>query len=380
MATDSLRDFLLGAQQFDSGVDQYASGIRAKDQGLAFDELKQKSPSLLQRIQSQDKQDSAAAAAEYNDLSIRSGKSKEDPYAEAIAKHLFPSVARGGSVPLTQEQIDAGYSYVDPTVRQAAASVQDPKIQQKILDSHSTNDRSNKNRAITNERVDTNQGTSAYNKLDKSEDAFREQDYKLKEISNALKANTSLGDNIAFGYIARSIAQEKGPLTDNDIARIQGVTGLQGSLDEFKSKFTGDVYEKLQPKQKQQVEAIIANNAKNFGAKKAEALTADLNGLYQANSRLRDKDGNPDKILKQRLDSYKKQGLPIDFDPETKTFNVKSPTRTYTGNASDLIKAAGAKSPQMLQNLQSVLSKLPQGSDVGQETYDKYMKIINGVQ
>lgn len=334
----SIRDFLMGAQQLQSGAESFSNDIKSIRQQNALDTLQQQSPDIFKQIRTGTPEQQASAAAKYNQLSIQSGQ--KDNFANDIGKYVFNNKAEGQATPLTKDQIQNLYPDAPSSAVDSASQIKDIKAQQKALSDLGVSKRSSRNYGQSSEKITAGQGTKAFDVLNKSEDAFRDQDYKLKEIQQALQRGTSLDDNIAFGYIARSVAAEKGPLSDADIARIQGITGYQGALNEFKSRFTGDVYAKLSPQQKDNIKKVVANNAQNFSSKKAEALSYDLNGLYQAETRLKDKEGNPTGILKQRLDAYKKQGVPIDFDPKSKSFVVEKGSNTATGDMSDLLQSA----------------------------------------
>lgn len=374
-----LRSFLMGTQQLQSGLGEYAKGEESIRQRAAKDAFLNEQPNLIRKYQeTQDPIEKARVGAEYVKGTINAGVYKEDPYAEVIAKSLLSKgdEVKPGTQVLPESAIAALQSGNASEIRKETAKLKDPKAQQFMLAQAGIEARSGRNYGLSTEKTTTAQQTKAYENLNKTEDAFREQDFKIKEIQQALKSNTSLGDNIAFGYIARSVAQEKGPLSDQDIARIQGITGFQGTANEFKARFSGDTYSKLSPEQKKAIEGIISNNAQNFQAKKAETLAADLNGLYQSQSRLKDSDGNPTGILKQRLDQYKKQGIPVTFDKENKSFVVGKPAKTVTGNMTSLINSASAiKDPIVKQQFLNAIQKRA-GEDISEEQMNQMMKKI----
>lgn len=342
---DGLRDFLLGAQQFQQGTGDYANSAE-KIRLLAGREEYQKAiPVLFEAAKSQDPNVRAQALGQLSGFASEGIIDKSDPTYESLARNLLPDQSKV-KTPIPLETIKMAVP--GKSEEEYAAISKMPREDQELLVKQvnfqqkeaGTERRSARNYALQTEKTGSQQGTKAFDVLNKSEDAFREQDYKIKEIKQALKRGTSIDDNIAFGYIARSVAQEKGPLSDSDIARIQGVTGLPGSIEEFKARFNGDVYAKLSQAQKDNLKKIIETNANNFHEKKAESLAYDLNGLYQSQSRLKDKEGNPSGLLKQRLDAYKKEGVPIDFNKESKTFEVGKTAVTHSGNSADLISAA----------------------------------------
>lgn len=348
-----LRDFLMGAKQFEEGGTQFGKTAEDIRKQAAVEEIAKQSPDLFNRIRGGD----TGAAATYNSLGIQAGQ--KDQMADRIAQYAFPSTSQSGkNIPYTMDEIRQLPQAKDKSeedlvaLSKASRAAQDAYFNQTrdVVKEIGVQNRSDRQFGLQTENTSTKQGTKAFDVLNKTQDAFRENDYKIKEINDAFKRKTSIDDNLVFNYIARQVGGEKGPLNVDDIQRVQGVIGFKGRAEELKAYFTGDTYKKLSPQQRDALRAIVENNAKNFNDKKAESYAQDLTDLYSSQPRLRDKDGNPTGILASKLNQLKSEKVPVSFDKNTKSFVVEKKTSTHTGDMSSLINSANSiKDPAIKQ-------------------------------
>lgn len=347
-----LRDFLTGAQQFQQGGQEFSDTASKIRQQAAQQDLANKRADLYNQIRSGTPDQQSQAAANLSYLESQAGI--KDPYAPEIGKMVFPdkSTKSAYSIDAVKQLMPDATPEEQYKFANQSREAQDAILKQRQAATHEAGvqSRFEKSQGTTVSGQENKQETKAFDVLNKTKDAFREKDYGLKEIRQALDRNTAIADNLVFNYVARQIGGEKGPLNEGDIQRAQGIIGFQGKAEEAKAFFTGKNYEKLSPDQKSELRGIVENNAKNFAEKKAVALAQDLNDLYSSQSKLRDADGNPVGILKSTLNELKKDKIPVTFDPQTKSFVVDKSTTEHTGGTQNLIKSASAiKDPAVKQ-------------------------------
>jgi HPt (histidine-containing phosphotransfer) domain-containing protein len=373
-----LRAFMLGAQGLREGVEQYAAGSEAEALGKAQSAYRESAPTLIQQIRAEaSPEKQAQLAGQYQNLVSRAKMSKEDPYSDVIAKMLFKPVGASGA-PLTKEQLTALNPDASVEAVDAASQVQDPKIQAKVIADWNVNNRSNKNRAITNEKMSVAQGTKGFDVINKTSDAFRTEGYGVKSIKDIADMKGQLPDNILGNFVIRNVGNEKGPLSDSDRAAIMGVFQFEGQWDEFASRFKGGSYSKMNPEVRTQLESIIKKAAANFDARKAEAYAQDLSGLYSSQSRLKDSDGNPTGILKDTLERLKKEKVPVEFDPKSKSFVVNKSQKKMSGGRGQLVAEAGKiKDPALKTRYMQYLNK-NEAKEFSDEEVNHILKQMQG--
>lgn len=377
-----LRDFLMGAQQFGQSGQEFGQTANTIRQQVAQQDLAAAMPDLLGKLRTGTPEEQAQLAGEFGAKEMMAGV--KSPYSEQIGKFALPTKLQGGDVPLTAEQLAGAYSYLNPGEIASIAGLPSIKAQQAAINSSQKNTQL----AGTQKRFEENQGnikgnqsnkqsTKAFDVLNKTQDAFREKDYGILEIKQALDRNTSIDDNLVFNYVARQIGGEKGPLNEGDIQRVQGIIGIKGTAEELKAKFTGDTYNKLSQQQKDQLRKIVEGNAANFAAKKAAAFAQDLNGLYSSQEKLQDENGNPTGILASTLKDLKDQKIPVTFDEKTKRFVVEKKS-SHVGKKAELINEASSlpDSPEKTALLSALNGTSKEIDDAVEKSVKEHIKKI----
>lgn len=95
MASQTLRDFLLGAQQFQSGAGQFADTATKMRQQAAQDELAAQMPDLLSQLRTGTPEEQARAAGSYNAKLIQAGH--KDQFGDQIARYALPDTSKSKS-------------------------------------------------------------------------------------------------------------------------------------------------------------------------------------------------------------------------------------------------------------------------------------------
>lgn len=116
-----LRDFLMGAQQFQSGTGDYANSAEQIRQQSAANDFYTQSPEMLrQYAAATTPEEKARIASQYNVSAIRSGQAKNDPYAEALAKNFVDQKTKAKDTPYKDE---AGIMAQNPEINKEDASI-----------------------------------------------------------------------------------------------------------------------------------------------------------------------------------------------------------------------------------------------------------------
>lgn len=346
-----LRDFMLGVEQFKSGMSDLEKAKR-------MEEIRNAQEGVVNDIRTQYGEEKAKAYSN----AVQSG----DKLLQAhMLNQLFPSSSQSGG--LITDAAAAKIAAPGATDEEIATIIgaKDAKQQAAILGGVKTKynqaqitGRQQTQLASTEQERGQKQSTKAFDVINKTKDAFREEESTIEMVKKAMQNKNAVDDAIVFNFVARNVTKEKGPLSDNDIQRLQGIIGVQATGAELASYFSGKNYTRLSEEQRKAVRDVVNRASEQFQSRRATAYAQDLSDLYNSQAKLKDKNGNPTGILKSTLEEAKSQGVPIEFDPKEKAFVVKKSIGQGVGEveASLLREAASTGDKNLMSSIGSALS------------------------
>lgn len=181
--------------------------------------------------------------------------------------------------------------------------------------------------------------------------ALDEERRQLDKVKLSLVKGTTSGDAVAFNFLARALAGEKGPLSNDDINRFVA-RAFAGDLQKFENFVTGKTTSILTPDQKKAFKELIDVADNNYTSYKAERLGSLYQRAIADNPGLVDENGKLDDSIAERI---KQAGLVYDKG-EIRAPNVKQ--ATYVGPEADVMKvAATIKDPKTREQALAALKQ-----------------------
>ncbi len=139
--------------------------------------------------------------------------------------------------------------------------------------------------------------------FDGVEKEIQNEQRAINKVNEAYKTGSVSGDSVVFNYIARNIAGEKGPLSNDDINRI-AARQIGGDFQAALNFTSNNDESKLTPAQRESYAKLLKTAQDNFESYKHEKVK-DIVGRAQGDyPLLYSDDSTPDKAVIQRAQKY----------------------------------------------------------------------------
>lgn len=246
------------------------------------------------------------------------------PYDPATARQLIKDAGSGNAkAGLSFEKLQAMNpgNVPEDKVRGIADSGLDAEKQTKMLlglGSANLQQTSEGRRARGEVQMPLKEFTEKFNGFEKE---TANLDKSFKNVDTALRQKTLPADAVVFNFLARNVAGEKGPLSDNDRAQFvsKAFAGNEQAAENF---FTGRSTSKLTNEQRKAFYDLVAATRDNYNGWKTDMAKTFI-GNYGLRPEL-SRGGAPHKALSAKAKQY---GLSIALNPETETLEVKQQQR-----------------------------------------------------
>lgn len=149
--------------------------------------------------------------------------------------------------------------------------------------------------------------------LAKLKSDMRTEGSALRKVRGALKQGTAPADAVVFNFLARSVAGEKGPLSDTDRAVFMGNYG-EKTYNDIVEYIRGRGTSTLIPEQREAYNELVKLAANDFEVRQEEALKGQIGRAFDYNL-FEDKNGRKefDPAVRRNI---KELGYTIKFDDE----------------------------------------------------------------
>ena len=368
--------------QISGGAKDFRGGATELRNIAAKQEFQQQAPDLISEMNGQGigLYSPAEARGQLAQLAFNSG----DP---TILRQLVKDQFQPKKMPeqaLPDSAIDA-----DPTLRkemkaQLKLLKNDPAAQNKaynqyqqaigILDSRDQEYRRNK-------QFIQGQRTALNSELSKISKNIRETDELYNNVKDAMAKGTLPADAVVFNFLARKLANEKGPLSDSDRAQFIS-RAFEGDKQKFDNFISGASTSPLTDEQRQAFKDLIDQSVKNYEKVKASAVEDTLSQAIG---------GKPDLFTdtadKLATDFAKKYGFEYTKKDGVWELNKKEVIKSAapTGGSANTNQETAKPDPLKSQEFLA-LDKVHKGivekaiSQLKNPTYDKIQKIVNGAK
>lgn len=232
---------------------------------------------------------------------------------------------------------------------QLAASIKSPSRQQTFITDIQKKNKRNLEESEAGRRgqeIGRKQGEQ-FRKIEK-EFADTDKTYSMVQDVLAKKELSVPEQGLVFNFLARNVAGEKGPLSDQDVARYSARTGI-GSMEQLKNYMSGDAKMTLSPQQKIALKDMFTEASGRYTELKQKVVANNLNDQIAENPRLLDKDGKPVSSI---MSKASRQGM--SWDDKAGAFVVNKKPVQETGFYADVVKSGGIK---FLQNIKALEAK-----------------------
>lgn len=303
-----------------TAIEQYLSGLQAGSEGLqgALDikkkqeeeallaDLAQRAPELLQSGQQ------AELLAQLSPLDGGAGL-REAAFAGLKAQNQPQEPGA-----LSAEQLLA----LDPNLRpeqvEVLAGIQDPNQQRQFTRSLVQQPREDAaRRREAQQRIGQSERSAKRQELFKWADDFNklekdisEERRSLEKVKAAMASNTIPGVAVGLNFIARNMAGEKGPLSNDDLTRLRGKYA-ESTLKEIQNYFSGNGEPPITAEQKAAYNEIIGIAEKNFGDYQTRAIGERLERINAYDALTGDR-----KLPAEVRRRAKKYGFEYDFSED----------------------------------------------------------------
>jgi hypothetical protein len=165
----------------------------------------------------------------------------------------------------------------------------------------------------------------------------------LQKVNEAFKSNTIPGDAIVMNFIARKMADEKGPLAEGDIVRLTGKT-FAGDTNSALNWVQSAAAPTAPPEQRAAYKELLNLARNNFEANKEAKLVAALGRAALANEELI-VDGKPTESLQKIAKEMKFAGVKVNSDGNFELIKKSktAPTSLFTKEGNADFEAAKAQ-------------------------------------
>lgn len=307
-----LRDFLLnlqtGAQGFNAGADS-AEALRKSIEQRNFSEA---APSMI---------------AQGDVGGLTGALAKFDPNkAGEIA--LAQSIKNKGNTPMTPQAIDA--LKLPQPAKDVLKQMKSMDQQQGYIKDFGTTEQvavQEFERGRRMKRAEATQIKDFRTHFRKVEDEVMQDQKQLDKTYEALKQGTVPGDAVVFNMLARKVGEEKGPLSEGDVARFIN-KAFAGSTQKFENWVSGDPKSQLTDDQKAAYKDLLDLAYKNWKEYKDVKIGRNLADSLTDYNMITDK-GTPDKAI---MESAKRHG----FEFKDGKFVKGKTTTTLTGPSADI--------------------------------------------
>lgn len=302
-------------------LEQYLATLRGAGQDLG---------GAFERLAKNEQQQGLMNAYAGADELIQSGRIDElgsqlaqfgDP--EILRSQLQRKVASQSQGPgMSAEFLQKTYK-IDPTLAADIASRpadQQRELAKDIVQQRQFSQDMNFKQEGENRRTEQLYGTPAkwYGEVKKKQNEFNNTDKQYSSVKSALEQGTAPSDAVVFNFLARNVAGEKGPLSDQDREQFRGKYGEE-TYNKVVQYFTSEGKSTLTAPQRAAFKELVAMSVNNYETYKAQ----EINDLFSAGSNLPQiyKDGKfVDKNAKKYLRDFNvtegvdADGLPV-FKP-----------------------------------------------------------------
>ncbi len=338
-----LRDFLQGAQGLNEGVQSFAKDAADLRQEIKKKDFQTQSADLLSKFRTAAPEDRAAIASQYNQLAIDAGQAKNDPYAEAMAKSLFP--AAGQNPQVTESQVKSAYGLKDEARAKEIAGMH-PKLQPAAIAAAKADEKLASQQGARSENQNARIANQNEQKAQTSIESFS------KDVGTAGKTYDEAIGGLKASYAAFLVAptpQSAADLTTK-IAKASGQVGAmaEGMQDQFHfndvnaeitkalAKYGNEPEKQLPIEVVQAIKHLADATVQSTETKKADVMHAFVSSQIAGHGeRAFDKNGN---LRPGIADAAKRYGL--DVKKTDKGLEVSKKTIQHTGDNADLVAMA----------------------------------------
>jgi hypothetical protein len=200
-----------------------------------------------------------------------------------------------------------------PSEESALLSIQDPDKQEKYVDNLMSKRSAGvqaegldikKSDAAIRERKEVQTQRSAFTgAFNKIEADLQKEERALLNVKDAIKRGDNASDAIVFNWVARAVANEKGPLNEGDIQRLKNET-FEGKAEQFSNWLKGGTITNLTEAQRKSFADIVGAAEKRFGDYKSERIHDVVGRASIDQPLLFDESGAPDKAISVRAEKY----------------------------------------------------------------------------
>lgn len=365
-----LRSFLLGAEQFGSGVESFRKAEQEKEKSLREELFNQ---GVIEKF-----------GPDFGNLYADAQRAGINPVMSEGAKAMFLDALgkRGKDAILGLEEVKTLNPNVPEDAAQKIANLKDRKAQEKAIYAYSTPKDISKE-----ERIDTRQSRQLglqerkfkianykdlNNSLTSVEKAFETDTQKVKGALAAFKSNPN---STTLGQLAMTMSKSagnSGTWTDAD-ARNAKIPTLGQSMAEWDAYLTSNPEIAVTDQTRNSILGMAEVGLREAEKRKKNRLTS----VYESSLSTLSPEvmrGKKPEVLK----TWEKR-LGLESRKTEEGLEITKSGRSFKGRAAEVMSAAAAtKNPAMIQSVQNLLSKLPEGQDIGESAYSKIMQKISG--
>lgn len=204
-----------------------------------------------------------------------------------------------------------------------------------------------------------------FNKLN---DSIEQEDRAFSKVQEAIKQGTLPADAVVFNFLARNLAGEKGPLSDQDRAQFIA-RAFGGDMQKFQNFLSGKSTSVLQPAQRKAFQQLVGTAARNFEKYKDEAVGERLSRANDYMDLV--KDGKIDPRIERRA---KQWGFEAEAEKDTGLVNFKKKGKSIktsipgSREGGDDLGWSKIKSPEIQFEVQKIFDEMPNLSEEERKT------------
>lgn len=309
-----IRDFLLQAQQVQGLSTQAGKDIESRQRYDAGQKLRHDLPEMVQNRDISGITGGAYAAG--------------DPRAIDI---ILQNMTKPTQAKLTAEQIP---SWVPEEEKQKIITAPTLDAQQLLMGSMQK-DISENRQQLDAERRSREEKQKQRNlftsRFDKEDSELREEERTIAKVKESIKLGQMPADAVVFNFLARGVAGEKGPLSNDDIRRF-AARAFEGDMQKVQNFVAGGTTSVLTDEQRAAYQDLVNVAVKNFDEYR-DRRTGELFARSTTDFPLLQSDDGYDKAITQRA---KDRG----FEVQGSAFVKKAAPRSAHHSAADLLNTA----------------------------------------
>ena len=259
--------------QISSGAKEFAGGAGELRKIAAQQEYQNQAPSLINALSAGADELSLYSPSEARLQLAQLASNAGDPQLmrELIKSQVEPKKALQPL--MTPSQIKANRSYT-PEQQKELIAAQTAEQQNDLARQYASGNAALGERDAEKRRVEQTvqaQRNLLGGELSKISKNIRESDELFANVKDSIEKGTLPADAVVFNFLARKLAGEKGPLSDQDrdqfVARSFG-----GKLEEYNNFIAGRSSSKLRPEQREAFKELIQQAVKNYQKQKDSAI------------------------------------------------------------------------------------------------------------